>query len=102
MMRAAVFADPPVLCGHRGSGKGVVEGHRENTLDSFRAAVAAGLRWGEVDARGNADGVLVSRHAPALEDGRLVSELTSAETDEVGLMPLADLFEALPPEVGVD
>jgi glycerophosphoryl diester phosphodiesterase len=102
MMRAAVFADPPVLCGHRGSGKGIVGGHRENTLDSFQAAVAAGLGWVEVDARVNADGVLVSRHDPALEDGRLVSELTSAETDELGLMRFADLFEALPPEVGVD
>src|SRR3954471_10439848 len=102
MMRAAVFADPPVLCGHRGSGKGIVAGHRENTIDSFRAAVAAGLGWVEVDARVNADGVLVSRHDPALDDGRLVSELTSAETDSVGLMRVADLFEALPPEVGVD
>src|SRR4051812_29240121 len=102
MMRAAVFADPPVLCGHRGSGKGIVEGHRENTLESFQAAVAAGLPWVEVDARVNADGVLVSRHDPALEDGRLVSELSSAETDEQGLMRVADLFEALPPDVGVD
>jgi glycerophosphoryl diester phosphodiesterase len=102
MMRAAVFADTPVLCGHRGSGKGIVGGLRENTLDSFRAAVAAGLRWVEVDARTNADGVLVSRHDPVVDDGRLVSELTSAETDALGLMRLADLFEDLPPSVGVD
>lgn len=33
-----------MLCGHRGSGRGIVGGHRENTLGSFRAAVAAGLR----------------------------------------------------------
>jgi glycerophosphoryl diester phosphodiesterase len=102
MMRAAVFADTPVLCGHRGSGKGIVEGHRENTLGSFRAAVAAGLGWVEVDARVNADNVLVSRHDPVLEDGRRVSELTSAETDAAGLMRLADLFEDLPAHVGVD
>jgi glycerophosphoryl diester phosphodiesterase len=102
MMRAAVFADPPVLCGHRGSGKGIVEGHRENTLGSFRAAVGAGLGWVEVDARVNADDVLVSRHDPALDDGRLVSELTTEETDGLGLMRLADLFEALSPEVGID
>ena len=101
-MRAAVFADPPVLCGHRGSGKGIVGGHRENTLDSFGAVAAAGLGWVEVDARLNADGLLVSRHDPALEDGRLVSELTSAETDELGLMRVEDLFEALPSGVGVD
>jgi glycerophosphoryl diester phosphodiesterase len=102
MMRATVFADPPVLCGHRGSGKGEAGGLRENTLGSFQAAVAAGLGWVEADARVNADGVLVSRHDPALEDGRLVSELTSAETDELGLMRVADLFEALPAGVGVD
>jgi glycerophosphoryl diester phosphodiesterase len=102
MMRAPVFADPPMLCGHRGSGKGIVGGHRENTLGSFQAAVAAGLGWVEVDARVNADGVLVSRHDPALEDGRLVSELTSAATDELGLMRVADLFDALPAGVGVD
>jgi glycerophosphoryl diester phosphodiesterase len=50
----------------------------------------------------NADGVLVSRHDPALEDGRLVAELSSGETDELGLMRVAELFEALPPHVGVD
>src|SRR3954447_26072201 len=102
MMRAAVFADPPVLCGHRGSGKGTVGGLRENTLGSFRAAVAAGLSWVEADARVNADGVLVSRHDPVTEDGRLVSELTTAETDERGLMRVEELFEGLPPEVSVD
>src|SRR3954471_19641550 len=102
MMRAAVFADPPVLCGHRGSGKGIVAGRRENTLESFQAAVEAGLARVEVDARVNADGGPVSRHDPALEDGRLVAELSTAETDSAGLMRVADLFEALAPEVGVD
>lgn len=102
MMRAPVFADPPVLCGHRGSGKGVVEGRRENTIESFVAAVEAGLRWVEVDARVNADGVLVSRHDPVVEDGRLVSSLSTAETDALGLMRVADLFPELPASVGVD
>ena len=102
MMVPAVFADPPVLCGHRGLGKGVVAGERENTLGSFRAAVAAGLTWVEADARVNADGVLVSRHDPVAPDGRLVSELTTAETDELGLMRVADLFEELPLDVSVD
>lgn len=102
MMAPPVFADPPVLCGHRGLGKGVVDGHRENTLGSFRAAVAAGLRWVEVDARVNADGVLVSVHDPVAPDGRLVSELSSAETDELELMRLLDLLADLPPEVSID
>jgi glycerophosphoryl diester phosphodiesterase len=99
---SAVFAETPAICGHRGSGRGVVDGHVENTLDSFRAAVAAGLRWVEVDARANADGVLVARHDPMAEDGRFVAELTSAETDELGLMRVADVLEDLPREISVD
>jgi glycerophosphoryl diester phosphodiesterase len=102
MMFPPVFADPPVLCGHRGLGRGVVGSHRENTLASFQAAAEAGITWVEVDARLNRDGVLVSLHDPAVEDGRLVSELTTAETDAFGLMRLADLFEGLSREVSVD
>jgi glycerophosphoryl diester phosphodiesterase len=94
-----VFADPPVLCGHRGSGRGVVDGERENTLGSFRAAVAAGLRWVEVDARITADDVLVASHDPMLEDGRFIAELPAAELD---LMRVADLLADLPPEIAVD
>jgi glycerophosphoryl diester phosphodiesterase len=91
-----------VLCGHRGSGKGIVGDQRENTLGSFRAAVAAGLRWVEVDARLNADSAVVSRHDPAVEGGRLVSDLSTGETDDLGLMHLADLLEDLPAGIGVD
>jgi glycerophosphoryl diester phosphodiesterase len=97
-----VFLDPPVLCGHRGSGRGVVDGHRENTLESFQAAVAAGVSWVEADARFNADGVLLVRHDPGADDGRYVSELTTEETDALGLLHLEDLLEALPHEVGVN
>lgn len=97
MMRArpAVFADPPVLCGHRGSGRG--EG--ENTLASFRAAVAAGLPWVEVDGRLSGDGELVAHHDPLLPDGREIAALPAAAT---GLLRVADLLDALPPQVGVD
>jgi glycerophosphoryl diester phosphodiesterase len=98
----AVFSETPAICGHRGSGRKVVQGHVENTLDSFRAGVAAGLRWVEVDARANADGALVARHDPDVEDGRFVADLTTAETDELGLMRVADLLEDLPREIGVD
>ncbi len=94
----SVFGDNPVLCGHRGSGRG----HEENTLPSFRAAVDAGLRWVEVDARATADGVLVARHDPELEDGRAVAALRAVEAGEAGLMRVADLFEALPDEVSID
>jgi glycerophosphoryl diester phosphodiesterase len=90
----SVFGDSPVLCGHRGSGRG----HAENTLPSFRAAVAAGLRWVEVDARLAADGVLVARHDPELADGRAVAAVTAAET---GLMRVEELLADLPPEIAV-
>jgi glycerophosphoryl diester phosphodiesterase len=95
---ARVFADVPVLCGHRGSGRGAAE----NTLPSFRAAVQAGMSWVEVDARVTADRVLVARHDAVVEDGRYVSELSSRETDELGLMRVADLLEDLPAGIGVD
>jgi glycerophosphoryl diester phosphodiesterase len=98
----AVFDDPPVLCGHRGSGRGVVGGHLENTLPSFLAAADAGIRWVEADARINADDVLVARHDPAVEDGRLVSQLTTRETDALGLMRVADLLDELPLHVGIN
>ena len=101
-MSAQIFTGTPVLCGHRGSGQGVVGGRRENTLGSFCAAVAAGLPWVEVDARLNADGVLVARHDPVLDDGRFVADLSSDDTDAAGLMRVADLFDALAPEVGID
>jgi glycerophosphoryl diester phosphodiesterase len=96
-----VFVDTPVLCGHRGSGSGVVAGQRENTLGSFQTAVEAGLRWVEVDARATADGALVACHAP-VADGRFVSEMTVEEAGELGLMHVAELLDELPGEVGVN
>ena len=97
-----VFDDVPVLCGHRGSGRGTVAGHREGTLGSYRAAVEAGLPWVEVDARLTADGVLVVGHDPIADDRRFIAELTAAETDALGLMRVEDLLDELPPAVSVD
>jgi glycerophosphoryl diester phosphodiesterase len=90
-----VFVDGPVLCGHRGSGRG----HGENTLPSFRAAVAAGLRWVEVDVRRTADAVLVARHDPVTEDGRVIA---AAPADELDLMRLTELLEDLPAGVALN
>ena len=86
---ARVFDDVPVLCGHRGSGRGVVGGQRENTLGSFRAAVAAGVRWVEVDVRRAPSGRLVALHDPLAGDPE-------------GLLEIAELLEDLPREVGVN
>ena len=98
----AIFEHVPALCGHRGCGRGVVDGHVENTLESFLAAVRAGVPWIEVDARLTADGVLVARHDATMPDGKPVAELRGAEADEQGLLRLEALFEALPQGIGVD
>jgi glycerophosphoryl diester phosphodiesterase len=90
-----VFSDPPVLCGHRGSGRG----HGENTLPSLEAAVAAGLPWVEVDARITADDMLVARHDPMTEDGRLVAATAAAET---GLTLIADVLADLPADIALN
>lgn len=97
-----MFTDTPVLCGHRGSGRGVVGGLAENTVASHLAAVEAGARWVELDARVTADGVLVARHDPVVDDGRFVSELRAEETDALGVARVTDVLEALPAGVGVD
>src|SRR5436305_12883603 len=83
---ARVFDDVPVLCGHRGSGRGIVGGQRENTLGSCRAAVAAGIRWVEVDVRVDARGTLVASHEP----------LTGADEE---LTRSEDLLGGRPPEL---
>lgn len=101
-MTGPAFADTPALCGHRGLGRGVVRGHRENTLGSFRAAVEAGAGWVEVDARLTADDVLVCRHDPTAPDGRFVADLTARQTDELGLARVEDVLAGLPRRVGVD
>src|SRR5215831_19521538 len=89
---ARVFDDVPVLCGHRGSGRGVVGGQTENTLGSFRAAVAAGIAWVEVDVRRTSDGVLVASHDP----------ISQQPATELGLMLIEELLEDLPPEIGIN
>ncbi len=54
-----VFAEKPAVVGHRGFGRGMSGGHRENTVESCLAAAAAGLPWIEVDAQRTADDQLV-------------------------------------------
>jgi glycerophosphoryl diester phosphodiesterase len=101
-VRTPVFEDPPLVCGHRGSGRGLVQGLSENTIESHLAAVTAGLRWVETDARLNADGELLAHHDPVAGQGALVSELETVESDALGLVRVRDLLEALPPHVSVD
>jgi glycerophosphoryl diester phosphodiesterase len=100
--RSSIFAEHPSLCAHRGLGSGEVDGHRENTLESFLACVDAGLDWVEVDLRVTADDVVVCAHFPTTDDGRFIVEIPAAETDAAGIMRLSDLLEALPARIGVD
>ena len=88
--------------GPPGLGRGSVGGHEENTGASFRHAVAAGLRWLELDVRRCADGALVAGHFPAHADGAFTATLTLAEARARGAVPLEELLDGLPPHISVD
>jgi glycerophosphoryl diester phosphodiesterase len=100
-MSVSVFTERPTLVGHRGMGKGVVDGHAENTVDSFRAALDAGVAWVEVDVRRSADDGLVVSHDPALPDGSVLAEVTAAEAGRQRAVGLEALLECLPSTAGV-
>lgn len=91
-----------MILGHRGCGSGTVEGHLENTLESFLAAVEFGVGWLEVDVRRTSDDRLVVAHHPADENGVFYADITGDEASERGALHLEDLLEALPLEIGVD
>lgn len=96
-----VFPRPGTLVGHRGLGKGVVDGHRGNTLGSFLAAGEAGAEWVEVDVRRSADDDLFVVHDEAFEDGVDLVTLPAHEVAQRGALRLVDLLDALPEDVGV-
>lgn len=102
MSANGVFGPSPALLGHRGCGRGVVEGFSENSLESFLAAVRFGIDWVEVDVRRTKDDVLVVAHNPARDDGTFWADLTGAQAAASGVVPLAGLLEALPAGIGVD
>lgn len=65
-------------------------GHRENTLEAFRAAVELGVQGVELDVRRAGDGSLVVHHDPAIGDRPI------ATTPRAELAPyVASLGEAL-------
>jgi glycerophosphoryl diester phosphodiesterase len=96
-----VFPSTGTLVGHRGLGKGLVDGHRGNSLGSFFAAVDAGVDWVEVDVRRSADDGLFVVHDEAFDDGVFLATVPSYEAARRGALPLGLLLEALPAEVGV-
>jgi glycerophosphoryl diester phosphodiesterase len=102
MSANGVFGSTAALLGHRGMGRGLVDGVSENTLDSFLAAVALGIDWVEVDVRRTKDDVLVVAHNPARDDGRFWADLSGAQAQASGVLTLEGLLEALPDGIGVD
>ncbi|MFI0405056.1 glycerophosphodiester phosphodiesterase [Actinomadura sp. 3N508] len=100
-----IFERTPTVIGHRGHGSGEVTPPgaatpvAENTVPSLLAAVAAGLSWVEIDVTRTADDDLVLRHDPTTPEGDHVVDLAATAS---GLPRLADVFDALPPDVAVD
>ncbi|MFD0804201.1 glycerophosphodiester phosphodiesterase, partial [Streptomonospora algeriensis] len=96
-----VFSAAEII-GHRGSGRGTASGYRENSAESYLAAVGAGAQWIEIDVRRTADDALVIHHDEALPDGRPIVDLSAEVCREAGLLRLDEAFAAIPAGVGVD
>jgi glycerophosphoryl diester phosphodiesterase len=75
-----------LVIGHRGAPRRA----RENTVESFRAAIQAGAGAIELDARRTADAALVVHHDPLLADGRpLVSYRRDELPDHIPVLAVA-------------
>lgn len=97
-----IFDPKPAIVGHRGFGAGERDGFRENTLESYLAAVAHGLTWVEMDVQRSRDGQLVLRHNPVTENGEFIVSLDAGELAASGVPLFEDVMAALPPGVGVN
>ncbi|WP_017603525.1 glycerophosphodiester phosphodiesterase [Nocardiopsis alkaliphila] len=98
---SGVFEATEVI-GHRGAGRGVVDGARENTVASFELAARTGADWIEIDVRRTGDDELVLYHNAALDDGRAVVDLSLEECRRAGLVGLAEGLAAIPDHIGLD
>jgi glycerophosphoryl diester phosphodiesterase len=87
----------PLILGHRGSPRLAPE----NSLESFRIALAQGADGVELDVRCTADGVLVAHHDDSLPSGESIASLPYTEllpgARRAGfeMPPLADVFKLL-------
>jgi glycerophosphoryl diester phosphodiesterase len=97
-----IFDVKPTVVGHRGFGSGTTACRRENSIESFLAAVASGLTWVELDVRRSCDGELMVWHDPRSPAGRAVINAAAAELAAEGIVTLAEVLAALPGGVGVD
>ncbi|GAA4914150.1 glycerophosphodiester phosphodiesterase [Streptomonospora salina] len=96
-----VFSAPEVI-GHRGAGRSSASDYRENSAESYLAAVGSGAQWVEIDVRRTADDALVVHHDEALPDGRTIADLPARECRDAGLLRLDEAFAAIPVCAGVD
>lgn len=101
-MHEQVFTVKPTVIGHRGSGKSSTGGQRENTIDSYLAAVSVGASWVEVDVRRTADDQLVVHHNPTTSDGDFIIDQRVEDVARKGVARFADVLAAVPAEVGLD
>lgn len=96
-----IFDVKPAVVGHRGVGTGASRGYRENSLESFHAAVTGGATWVELDVRRSSDDELVAWHDPSTPDGLPVITRTARQLAD-GIVTLAAVLAALPAGVGVN
>jgi glycerophosphoryl diester phosphodiesterase len=97
-----IFDVKPTVVGHRGFGSGTAGGYRENSVESFLAAVNSGVTWVELDVRRSSDGELMIWHDPLSPAGLAIVVQTAADLAAEGIVTLADVLTALPAEVGVN
>jgi glycerophosphoryl diester phosphodiesterase len=97
-----VFDPKPAVVGHRGMGRGTVDGYVENTLESYLAAVEHGLSWVEVDVLRTADDDLVVRHDPTTPDATFIVDQTADGVVAKGILRFRDVLDALPESVGIN
>ena len=105
MKKSVLAADLPAhpfVIGHRGCGRRTsADGFYENTLAGFVNAVAQGATWVELDARLNADRVLVLHHN--MHYGQTpVASMSSEACRHAGLSTLDEVHDALPAWVGIN
>jgi glycerophosphoryl diester phosphodiesterase len=95
----------PSLIGHRGAGRGLVEfqdGYvKENTIESFTAAIEAGASWIETDVVQTCDGELFIHHDTLLHNGEAIYNLESQRARILGMTSLQEAFENIPENIGM-
>ena len=98
----SVFGGRPTLLGHRGLGRGTVDGLEENTVESIVAAAKSGLRWVEFDVRRTRDDALVVGHYPSIGDAQFLADLDLQEARRLGAVTLEAVLDAVPDGIGVN